>query len=150
MMLYATNRLSIVHDAVVVIGDVVVLYGAPRVALEVVEQVGGDVAGHDSDVVVSVRTRLLVVQAQGVANLMDEDAFLEGGNHVTSSLTFMVIGDKNLLLNTLYTVTSVLSGHPGEQQLVAVYDRLFLCRMLQLQRVRNRLAHIRQMAVKGR
>ena len=39
-----THRFAVVHDAVVVVGHVVVLDGAPGVSLEVVQQVRGDVS----------------------------------------------------------------------------------------------------------
>ena len=69
-------RLAVVHDAPIVVLYVHVPDDAPRVLLEVVVQVAGDVAPDDLNVAISVGSRLLVVEAQGVADLVDNDAFL--------------------------------------------------------------------------
>ena len=67
---------AVVHDTGVVIGHIQVLDDAPRVLLEVVLQVVRDVLGVDLDVLVTVRSRLLVVKTQCVAQLVNHRAFL--------------------------------------------------------------------------
>lgn len=76
-----THCLAVVHDAVVVVGDVVVLDDSPRILLEVEVHAGRDVAADDSHVAVTVGPRLLVVQTQRVAHLVDDDLLLQPRDH---------------------------------------------------------------------
>ena len=91
-------RFSIVHNAGVVIGHIQVLDDAPRVLLEVVLEVVRDVLLVDLDVLVTVRSRLLVVQTQRVSQLVNHRAFLNRHARQASSCVIFRQFDSSICL----------------------------------------------------
>jgi hypothetical protein len=65
------------HHAAVVVGHAVRVDGARCVLLEVVVHAGVDVPAIHGDVLVPVRSRLLVLKSDGMTNFMDSNPFLE-------------------------------------------------------------------------
>ena len=72
-----THLGTVVHDAVVVVGDAEVVQRLLVVTLEVRLEAGLDVAEQDAHVLVAVGARLLVVEADRVAELVHDHRFLQ-------------------------------------------------------------------------
>ena len=73
-----TNTGSVVHDGAKVIGYFEGVDVVPALLDEVVHPTSADVGVLDADVRVSIRPRLFVVKAQGVADLVSYPANLAG------------------------------------------------------------------------
>ena len=68
---------AVVHDGADVVLDIACRHLVPRILLEVALVAGQDVLEVNGDVVVSVRSGLLVVETDGVADLVSDDSQLK-------------------------------------------------------------------------